>query len=197
MANSDVASGLSPIMYMNGAPYNGQATRYYVPDTDAVNLFLGDLVRLAGSADATGKYPTVAKAAVGGVTIGPIIAVEMDTQQQGGSPQGSPVYRQASVARYVLVADDPQIVFEVQEDSVGGALVADDIGQNASVIQAAGSTNTGYSGAELDTSTAAVTATLDLQILRLVDRPDNALGANAKVLVRLNNHQFVDGTLGI
>lgn len=65
------------------------------------------------------------------------------------------------------------------------------------MVVAAGSNTTGFSATELDSSTAAVTATLDCQIMRLADREDNEIGTNAKWLVKLNNHQFVDGTTGI
>ena len=54
MANSNTPMGLRPVRHRNGAPYNGAATRYFVPASDGTALFLGDPVVVAGSADADG-----------------------------------------------------------------------------------------------------------------------------------------------
>ena len=189
MANSDIVKGLVPVGYLNGAPYNGQVNKYYIPDTDSTAVFVGDPVKLAGSADSRG-IPSVAQASVGDAIIGAVVGIAEATRDDD-------IYRAASTEKYVLVADDPQTVFEVQEDSDGGALAATDVGQNASFIVGTGSTVTGLSGVELDSSTAATTSTLDLQILRLSDREDNEIGTNAKWLVKLNNHQFTNAATGI
>lgn len=189
MANADIATGLAPKMYLNGAPYNGKAGRYYIPSTDGTAVYVGDLVKLAGSADSEG-VPTVTKASSTDAVVGVVVGVEAETRD-------STVYRAASAGRYVYVADDPAILFEVQEDSVGGALAATSVGLNANWVDGGGSTVTGRSGIELDSSTAATTNTLDFQIVRMSRRPDNEIGTNAKWLVRLNNHQYVDGTTGV
>jgi hypothetical protein len=96
-------------------------------------------------------------------------------------------YRPASTDCYVLVADDPDLVFECQEDAVGGALAVADVGLNADMTSGSLSTVTGRSGFQLDTSTKATTATLQLRIVGFVQRVNNEVGnANAKVLVRFN-----------
>jgi hypothetical protein len=88
------------------------------------------------------------------------------------------------------------IVMQVAADEVDAQT---DINQNASLI--AGSPNTTYrrSGMELDGSTLATTATLELKIIRLLPAVDNALGANAKLIVKINNHQLGShtGTAGV
>jgi hypothetical protein len=189
MANTDVAKGLVPVKYLNGTPYNGKCGKYYIPATDSTAVYIGDPVKLAGSADARG-IPTVAKASSTEVFVGVVVGVEPETAD-------STRYRAASTGRYVFVADDPDLLFEIQEDSDGGALAATDVGLNANFIDGGGSTTTAFSGLEIDSSTAATTATLDFQIVRLADREDNVIGNYAKWLVKLNNHQFVDGTTGI
>lgn len=189
MANPDVVRGLRPAMYLNGAPYNGKAGWYYIPSTDATAVYLGDLVKLGGSADADG-VPSVTKASSTNNVLGVVVAVHPTTQ-------ASTIYRAASTAAYVYVADDPNILFEIQEDSAGGALTADSVGLNANLIDAGGSTVTGFSGVELDSSTAAADATYDFVIYRLARRPDNAIGTNAKWLVKLNNHQYADSVVGV
>lgn len=97
---------------------------------------------------------------------------------------------------HVFVSTDANILYEIQEDSDGGALTADNVGQNAELLVQAGSAQ-GISGTELDSSTAATTAGHDLKIMRLVRREDNAIGENAKWLVKINNHQYADNEVGV
>ena len=191
MANSDTATGLSPVQYLNGAPYNGQTNTYQIAAAEASgNIHVGDAVSLAGGLDATGRYQLVTKGAINGVFVGVITAVEMETAD-------SLPYRAALTLRNVHVADDPNIVFEIQEDGDTTPIAVANGTKNASLILGTGSTTTGLSGWEIDSTTVAATATLDLLLLRLADRPDNEVGAYAKWLVRLNNHQYVDGSLGV
>ncbi len=98
----------------------------------------------------------------------------------------------------VLVADHPD------QELVGQASATEiaaqtDLGLNYSLV--AGTPNTTYrrSGMEVDSTTGAVTATLELKVLRLLPRSDNALGANAKVICKINNHQLGSstGTAGV
>ena len=180
MANTDTPRGLWPVGYASGAPYNGAANRYYVPASDGTAIFVGDLVKLGGSADADG-IPSAIQAAAGDTVIGVCVGVVAVTHE-------STTYREASTERYIFVADDPELLFSVQEDSVGGALAAANVGQNADVVVGSGSTFTGFSGMELDSSTAA-TGTAQLRIVRLDPKPDNEIGTNANWLVRIVEHR--------
>lgn len=182
MANTNTPFGMRPVRHRNGASYNGAVTRYHVPASDGTALFLGDPVIIAGSADADGVATvTRATAAGGAYLLGSVVGVEPITNY-------STVYRPASTAAYVLIADDPDLIFEIQEDAVGGALAAADVGLNADLIAGTGSTITNLSAFQLDTSTKAVTATLQLRIHGFVQRADNEIGANAKVLASINLH---------
>jgi len=178
MPNTNAPSGFRPVRYASGTDYQGGGNIYHVPASDATALFIGDPVVLAGSADANG-VATVAKSTVGGRVTGVVVGFVP-------SPAFTTMYRPASVAAYAIVADDPNLIFEVQEDAVGGALAAADVGLNADMILGAGVTATGMSGTQLDTSTKATTATLGWRIEGFVQRADNEIGANAKVLVRNN-----------
>lgn len=183
MANANVAFGLKPVRYASGAPYNGATNVYFVPASDSTALFIGDPVIIAGSADPATGAATITRATAG--SAGRITGVV-----QGFVPTPSIVangYRLASTACYVLVADDPNLLFEIQEDAAGGALALNAVGLNADLASGTGSTVTKRSGFQLDTSTAADTATLQLRIERFVNRVDNEPAvANAKVLVRIN-----------
>jgi hypothetical protein len=195
MANTNTPSGLRPVRHRNGAPYTGSGNRYFVPASDATALFLGDPVQIAGSADADGVATvTRATAAGGNFILGAVVAFD-PVDGAGASGRDSPVYRAVDAARYAYVEDDPDVVFEIQEDAIGGALAVADIGLNADLISGVGSTVTGRSAFQLDTSTKATTATLQLRILGFGRKPDNEVGnANAKVEVAINLHQFRNTT---
>lgn len=190
MANLDTPFGFKPVKHLNGAPWNGKFNVYYVPSTDATAIFKGDAVKSAGSADATGKYPSVtqatAGAAVRGVVVGfgdnPYVGIHPDTPNRD--------YRPASTEMYVFVVDDPQVIFEVQEDSDGAALVVANIGLSTNFIVGTGSTSTGKSAMELDSSDIATDTAGNCRILRLVNREDNALGDNAKWEILFGEHEL-------
>jgi len=103
----------------------------------------------------------------------------------------------ANTERVAFVCDDPDVVFEIQAD---GTIAAAQVGLNAVLIYTnAGSAITGYSGAELDTTidVPAADASNQLTIQRVVNREDNAAGANARVEVKINNHTESNATLGL
>lgn len=181
MANTNSPTGLQPVRYRNGSPWMGAARRYFHPATDSTALFLGDPVIIAGSGDTDG-VPTCTRATAGsaGRITGVVVGFEPNATLNAVG------YGAGSTAFYVLVADDPALLFEIQEDAVGGALAATSIGLNADLVAGSGSTATKLSGFQLDSSTAATTATLQLRIIEFVQRVDNEIGANAKVLVAIN-----------
>jgi hypothetical protein len=182
MANTNVAFGLAPVRRAHDSGYGPAVREYFVPSSDGTALFIGDPVIIAGSADAglTAATVTRATAAGGNRVTGVVVGFRPSASIEANG------YRLASTDAYVLVTDDPMQLFEIQEDSVGGALAAADIGLNADLVAGTGNAYTKRSGFMLDTSTKATTATLQLRIVGLVDRADNEVGSNAKVLVRLN-----------
>lgn len=187
MANVNRVNGARPVKHLDGSPYNGAVNRYYLPAGDATATFVGDFVKSGGTADADG-VPTIAQAAAGDPIRGVIVAFEPDPDNLGRN------YRPASTARYALVADAPDLVFEIQEDAVGGALAITAVGNNADIVVGSGNTTSGASGMQLDTSDIK-TATAQLRILGFVQDPKNEVGvANAKVLVSINEHELKSTT---
>jgi len=195
MANIDSPFGLKPLEYLSGAPWNGQARRYSIASGYATALYIGDPVVLAGSAETAGKYPTVEKATLtdGTYTIGPIVAFE----PIASDPNLSILYSPASTAQYCWVADDPNIIFEIQMDS-DTDLAAGDIGSNGCMVEThSGSTTSGLSGIEADESSfAGVDTSQPLLLLGLVDRPDNELATHCKVKVLISYHQYLGYSQG-
>jgi hypothetical protein len=192
MANPDSPRGLTPVRYLSGAPYSGAVNIYSVPASDSTAIYIGSLVRPAGSADADGVMTVTGNVATGNPVIGVVTGFAPITAD-------SPVFRPASTLRYVFVADDPNLLFEIQEDSDGGALAATAVGNTADIIGfTGGSATTGFSAIEIDSSTATASGdgTQDVVIWGLAKRPDNEIGNFARWLVRLNNHFLVDGVAG-
>ena len=184
MANTDRPRGAVPVRYIGGAPYNGACTPYSVDSSNATNIGVGDfMIREADGnvAPYTGSS--------GGDLLGVCISVGANAQIYADPDNLGRRYLPASTAGTVLIADSPDIVFEVQEDDGGTALVAADAGTNCDVLATAPSTATGQSAHEIDRSTV-VTTTAQLRLLRLVPREDNAHGDWAKWEVLINEHVY-------
>ena len=207
MANTSRINGFRPVKHLNGSPYNGQATLYYVASA-ADELFAGDVVKLGGSADANG-IPSADLAQATDVPIGIVVGVlhskfdPVGKMTTGSTALDLPATAQiaASGAGYILVADSPDIIMEVEADT-SATPAAVDIGLNASHIVLANSLTrtsaTTTSTAAINTTTKATTSTLNFQILGFAQKVDNEIGASARLLVRFNRHQFMSvGTTGI
>jgi len=197
MANANRPSGFTPVQYLNGAEWSGQARLYSVAAAYGTALYIGDPVISSGTSDANG-VPGVILGAVTGALRGVIVGI--------GSSEGLPanivnpniIYRPAAAQAtdwYVMVADDPMILFEIQEAAGTLQLAAADIGLNTAPVAAAG--NGFISGWMLQSSTGATpvtTATIQLKLMGLVRRQQNAFGAYAKHLVKINVHELGTGT---
>jgi hypothetical protein len=90
------------------------------------------------------------------------------------------------------VIDDPNQLFIIQVDE---SVAQTQVGFNADVVGTGGSTTTGVSTMELDSSTIAKTAALNLKIVGLWDVPGNTFGTNAVVVVKINEHLY--GSAGV
>lgn len=199
MSNVNAPFGLRAVSELNGSPYVGSVRTYSTPASDATALFVGDLVKIAGTSQIINGvvYPDVIRAASGDTFVGVVVGCEPDTRD-------STQYRAASTARRILVNDDPNALFMVQQSNSGTAFAANDIGLNCNINVGAGSTVTSYSGTVADNATGATTNTLDLKIIGMVNAPDNDVGSSAssgtlasRLLVRLNRHLLVNQTAGV
>lgn len=194
MANSDTPFGARPVQHLDGSPWNGKVNMYYVPSTYGTILGIGDFVIGDADAGAAGVtvngvdvegMPSITRAAANSATLVGVIVGFLPLQTDL-----SKLHNPASTARIALVCDAPDVVYEIQEDSDGGALAVADVGKNADTITAAdANTTTGRSVIEIDSSTA-VSTTAQLRILGLAKRPGNVLGSFAKWLVVINEHTY-------
>ena len=203
MANANTPAGLTPLK--NSPFVEIPKNSYYIPASYATALFIGDLVVKTGTSNTAnvltsgefypaGSLPEINKATAGDAnpSTGVIVGFKATPSNLTLS------YNPAFTERVAIVADGLLQEFSIQEESAGSPLAATSVGLNANVVYAeSGSTVTGLSGAELDTTTPATDATFQLKIKRLLDAPQNAIGQHAKWVVTINNHTEANGKAGI
>ena len=93
----------------------------------------------------------------------------------------------------VSVHDHPDQLFVAQGDEAE-IDAQTDMNLNYNIVATAGNATYKQSRMEIDSSTQATTATLPIKVLGLEPRVDNALGAQARVICKINNHQLAGGT---
>ena len=190
MANADVKRGLVPVRMASGSVYNGACNKYYVPATNATPLYQGDPVILTGDADARGIAGVARSTATGALT-GVIVGFEPISERQTLG------YLPTATEGYVLVADDRGLECEVQVDA---AITSAVVGLNAGFTVVDGDPVYRRSLVVVDGASAAVTATLPVQIIGAAQREDNDAfdaGGFAKILVRLNNTTSGEEQVGV
>jgi len=188
MANIDKAFGLRPIGNLSATGAQKQYG-YEIADNQAGAIFQGDLVTIV--AGFVVKFAPATHAAALGVFNG---------CQYIDPSTGKPTFKNfypgsVNITSGKIVADvmdDPSQLFLIQADE---DIVQADIGKNADIIGTGGSSITGVSTMELDSSTIADTAALNLKIVGLYNVPGNALGDFAVVVVKINEHLY--GSSGV
>jgi len=202
MASVSRINGFRPVKTITGAPYNGQANLYFVPSSDSTVIMVGDAVKLLGDARAATGAPTVTRAGATDTPVGIVVGIVFTgvgdlTNIPPVTNLNTPVYRAASTDRYLLVCDDPNVVYEVQYagTSVSAATITANVGLNGQFITTAGNTASGSSGMQLDSSGLATTATLPLKVVGFPNRPDNIPGDTYfSYYVKLNSVTYGTGT---
>ncbi len=200
MANTSRIKGFRVIKSATGAPNNGQANLYYVASA-ADEILVGDVVKLSGSGDSNG-IPGADLCGATDVPVGIVVGVlHSKFDPVGKLTTGSvsldlPAATQiaASGAGYVLVADDPNVLLEIEIDSA----TSTDIGANVKHANNSRTSATITSPAALQSSTISTDSTFNFNIRGFIQAVDNELGANARVVVGFNRHQYKSvGTVGI
>lgn len=94
----------------------------------------------------------------------------------------------------ILVFDDPDQTYYVQDDGASGTLAAADVGLNADIVATAGNATFLKSQMELDTSDKQTTTS---QLRLLGKHPGDSWGKNVRCLVVINEHALAKKTAGI
>lgn len=179
VGNLNAPMGFQPVCDANGRKYVGKGNRYYKGTAANTRICKGDRVVAVASHDPLGNREIV-KAAANAPCTGVVVGFEVDPTDL------HKLCYEATDTGYVMVEDDPNILYRIQEDSVGGALaILTAVGEYIDPIaNLDGDQQTGLSLLQLDSSTLGTGTSC--RIARLDNSPNNAVGDYAKWLVQMN-----------
>lgn len=202
MANTSRIKGFTVVGAAHGSPASCRVDMYYVASA-ADEILVGDIVKLAATADAIG-IPGADLCGATDVPCGVVVGIvnpkllPNGKLSTGAITLDSPASQQiaASGTGYILVNTDPDVILEVE--AANGTPAIADIGLNASHANGTRDSSTVVSPAYIDMGTEATTSTLNFNLRGFKQAPDNEVGASAKMIVAFNRHQFKSvGTTGI
>ena len=189
--------GLKPVNLIGGQVFSGSTRLMEIASGYATNIFYGDLVKRISDGTIQKDTGTTTATPVG-VFLGVSFtnASTGQIQQQQYYPASTSI--KSSTKIFAVVADDPDTLFQVAVVSgttviTGVGISA--IGENATLVQNAGSTTTGDSKVALLDSTA-TTATLPIRIIDVVRDTASAADVFPEVIVKINfgMHQYNNAT---
>jgi hypothetical protein len=174
---------MRPVGVLGGRPENGSFNSYKIASGYAANVFYGDVVKLVSTGVVEKDTGTATLTPIG-VFVG--CRFTNPTSKELTFSQYWPTGTVASDA-FAYVVDDPWAVFQIQAN---GSVAQAALGENAEIVQTAGSTAIGTSKNSLNATTA-TTSTLPLRLVAFVDGPNSAVGdAYTDLIVKFNNHQL-------
>ncbi len=183
MSQSDNANGFQPYGEVL------RASMYVVQTNPTLAFYHGDMVHFTSGggqsilSSVLGYMPKVDDSAIlaaDDILIGSVIGI-FDEYLQPLKYMAVARTGDSTIAGHLLIADHPQQQFVAQEDAVGNAITAVEGQCNAEVIAPAanaGNTTTGMSKMEIDSTSAANTATLMLKLIR--PHPNDVAHVNGK-----------------
>jgi hypothetical protein len=195
MASVASPYGLKPVNLIGGQTYAGSTREIKLSTNNSAAIFNGDVIQLtsAGNPQSISATPTAGTTAgIVGVCMG-VRYVNPATKQSNWAqflPANAITNGYTDV--YIIVADDPDAVFQIQGTAAFGTLTngaAGAVGKNAALgFGTAGSTSTGNSGVNLvvgvNGASLALTATLAMRVIGVVAGTE--LDAFPEILVKFN-----------
>lgn len=181
--NPDRPRGFTPVN-RDGSAYNGNVRVFDVDSSNGTAIFVGDPVKMEADGNIT-------PAGTNGDVLGVVAGVKIDLDVAATEHPG---YLPASTAGEVFVqVVGPEDLFVIQEDSDGSNLAKADRGQTVPLVAGSGSTTTGRSAFELDSSAHGTGTDHSVILIDLDNNPDNTTGTNADWIVQFNRPQFKTG----
>lgn len=203
MANTASPYGLRPVKLIGSQQYAGAFREFKLSTNNTAAIFNGDVIQLtsAGNPQALTATPVAIKipataadatAGVVGACVGVRYVNPATKQQMFGQYLPANAITAGYTDVYIRVADDPDLIFQVQGSAAFGSLTngaAGAIGKNAALGNfSAGNTATGNSGVDLVVGTnggsLASTSTLAMRIIDVVPGTEN--DAYPELLVKFN-----------
>lgn len=218
MANANKLNGFTPVAYLNGADWDGRGRVYAIPAAVTNQIAIGDPVKIIAGANTAFGLPCIdigaSNAALVGVCIGLQKPPPQGTLRGGMGPwvdatQLNQILVRPAAAQtadwYALVVDDPNVIFEAQEQTSSGA------GTNFDQTAATKTANFGRLAAgavlpgflsptyidNLGTGTPPNLVTSNFKLIGLKQSIDNALGNWQRWWCIINNHFYRAGVVGV
>lgn len=179
MASTASPYGLKPVNLIGGLPFAGSTREFKVSTNNSAAIFAGDVIQLTSAGNPQALTATITAgttAGVVGVCTGVRYVNPTTKQPLWGQylPAGAITAGYTDV--YVMVADDPNTVFQVQGSAAFGTLTngaAGAVGKNAALGNfSAGNTATGNSAVNAvvgaNGGSLASTATLAVRVVGVV-----------------------------
>lgn len=187
MANIDRPMGARPLNPLC------KARPYVVESSYGTALHVGDPVVISGTSaadprDAATLLPAVNRASTSSTITGFIVGIAYASSNVTAPDIPTKNYIAASTGGVVMVADDPDELFVMQEDSDASNIAATDVGEFCDLVITDGNTTTGLSNCELDSSDAGTGD--NVRIVRLHNAVNNEVGANADWVIQINEHTY-------
>jgi hypothetical protein len=189
--------GLKPVNLIGGQVFAGSTRLMQIASGYATNIFYGDLVKRISDGTIE-KDAGTATATPCGIFLGVQFTNGStgQVQQQQFYPASQAIKSGTQI--FAVVADDPDTLFQVAVVSgttviTGVGISA--IGNNAELVQNAGSTTTGNSAVAI-LATTATTNTLPIRIIDVVRDTATAADNFPEVIVKINAtmHQYNNAT---
>ena len=187
--------GLKPVNLIGGQVFAGATRQIPIASAYGTNLLNGDLVKIVASGTLEKDAGTTTATPVG-VFLGcrytdPNLGYELYSQYFPANTVASDIV--------AYVADDPDQLYKVAV--VSGTVVIAGVGRtvvgnNMSLVQNAGSTQSGNSKVAVLSSSAATTNTLPIRVIDVVTETASAADTYVELIVKFNwgMHQYQNAT---
>lgn len=179
--------GFQPINRVDGMPYAGATRQLPIDPTNSI--FNGDLVEIVAGQ----VIPFLA------ASTGRPAGVFMGAQYENsmGQTVAGQYYPAGSNNGIAYIVDDSQAAFKVAVTDSGSNVVATTlasaVGANVALVDGTGNTTTGDSGSSVLAGSEAVTATLPLRVIDVVQATATTTGY-PEIIVKINDHQYNNAT---
>lgn len=179
--------GLKPIKSWIAAPFSSTTVELIIPDTDAVPLYINDVVKTVENTDTEGdqfgiEYCT--KAEPGDALRGIIVGFKVIHEDENF------VYRKASTRRVARVCQDPFLICHAR---INAAISVTDVGKFLSIDSATGNNSTGISQLQLDYATLS-TDVGQFRIIKILDIINTDTEKYSLVECIIQGHEFFEAT---
>jgi hypothetical protein len=190
MSATATPMGAEPVGTLSASgSYTGKVRHYKIASNDSTAIFYGDFVKMTSAGVVTLDNGTTSLTPIG-VFMG-CSYTDPNTNQLTFSQYYPASTVASNIDAYVL--NDPFVEMRMQGDAT---LAQTALGNNAAVVQTAGSTSIGRSKNAFDSSTIATTNTLPVKLIEFVKGPDSTIGDSyTDVIVMFNvGHQLLNTT---